>query len=104
MVDHNDTKLELGGQVQGEARSRQTWSRGGDPLQQVLHDIITCLRNIDLKEFSAGNFDALCSNQPELQVIRCHCTQVTPVLVSLLLRLSFVQLVVFFGSIFCEFV
>lgn len=41
MVDDDDAILELGGQVEGEARSWQTRSRRRDPLQHIVHDVIT---------------------------------------------------------------
>lgn len=40
MVDHDNTILELGGEVEGEARPWQTWLRWWDPLQHVVHDVL----------------------------------------------------------------
>lgn len=40
MVDNNDTILELGGEVEGEARTRQTRPRRWDLLQHVVHDVV----------------------------------------------------------------
>lgn len=47
MVDDDDAILELGGEVEGEARSWQTGLRRRDLLQHVVHDVIT-VRALDL--------------------------------------------------------
>lgn len=39
--DDHDAVLELGGEVEGEARPRQTGPGGRDLLQHVVHDVIT---------------------------------------------------------------
>jgi len=41
VVDEDDAVLELGGEVEGEARPRQAGLRGGHLLQHVAHDVIT---------------------------------------------------------------
>ena len=40
MVDEDDAVLELGGEVEGEARSRQTGQRRWDLRQHVAHDVV----------------------------------------------------------------
>lgn len=40
VVDHNDTILKLGGQVEGESGSGQTWTRWCDPFQHVVYDVV----------------------------------------------------------------
>lgn len=41
VVDDDDTILELGGQVEGETWAGQSWQRGWDSHQHIVHDVIT---------------------------------------------------------------
>lgn len=50
--DHNNAILELGGEVEGEARPWQTWMRWWDLLQHIVHDVLAVIHMVSSQTVS----------------------------------------------------